>query len=59
MGGPLAAGAAAGSGGGAAAAASEEADLETELGVCAKAATGGEKQQSNSEKEPPKHPIDT
>lgn len=54
MGGPLPAGA----GAGGAAAASEEADLETELGVCAKAATGG-KQQSNSEKEPPQHPIDT
>lgn len=58
MGGPLVAGAAAGAGAGGAAA-SEEADLETELGVCAKAATGGGKHQSNSEKEPPQHPIDT
>lgn len=46
--------------GSAGAAASAEANLEAELGVCAKAvAAGAGKQQSNPEKEPPRHPIDT
>lgn len=44
----------------AAAAASAKANLEAELGVCVKAVTtGAGTQQSNPEKEPPQHPIDT